>query len=111
MMQGMKNAVDSGYWPLYRYNPVKSDHGKNPFDLDAKKLKAGLNEYLKTENRFDALRRADPKLYAQLEANFARQVARRHAKYLKLAEPEAGASTGEKLTVLYGSETGTTEAL
>jgi len=111
MMQGMKNAVDSGYWPLYRYNPMKSDDGKNPFELDAKKLKAGLNDYLKTENRFDALRRADPKLYARLEANFARQVARRHAKYLKLAEGDTTAQGGEPLTILYGSETGTTEAL
>jgi len=111
MMQGMKNAVDTGYWPLFRYNPLKADDGKNPFELDAKKLKAGLNEYLQTENRFDALRRSDPKLYAQLEANFSRSIARRHAKYLKLAEVETTDRTGDSLTILYGSETGTTQAL
>lgn len=112
MMQGMKNAVDSGYWPLYRYNPMRMDDGKNPFELDAKKLKKGLNEYLKTENRFDALRRADPKLYAVLEANFSRQIAQRHAKYLRLAETDTTAGTsGAPLSVLYGSETGNTQAL
>eukprot|EP00929_Paragymnodinium_shiwhaense_P122117 TRINITY_DN946_c0_g3_i1.p1 TRINITY_DN946_c0_g3~~TRINITY_DN946_c0_g3_i1.p1 ORF type:complete len:1967 (+),score=555.50 TRINITY_DN946_c0_g3_i1:774-5903(+) len=112
MMQGMKAAVDSGYWPLYRYNPLKAEDGKPPFELDAKKLKAGLSDYLHTQNRFDALRRSDPKLYAQLEANFTRSIAQRHAKYLRLSEPSISvAKTGEPLSVMYGSETGTTQAL
>ena len=29
-----KLAVDSGYWPLYRYDPRRAKEGKNPFQLD-----------------------------------------------------------------------------
>lgn len=31
-----KNAVDCGYWQLYRYNPLLAEKGENPFTLDSK---------------------------------------------------------------------------
>ena len=31
------DAVESGYWHLYRYNPLLKEAGKNPFTLDSKK--------------------------------------------------------------------------
>jgi pyruvate-ferredoxin/flavodoxin oxidoreductase len=41
-----KLAVQSGYWPLYRYNPVLKAQGKNPFILDSKKPDGTLQEFL-----------------------------------------------------------------
>ena len=33
-----KLAVQSGYWPLYRFNPLLAEEGKNPFTLDSKEI-------------------------------------------------------------------------
>jgi pyruvate-ferredoxin/flavodoxin oxidoreductase len=49
-----KSAVDSGYWPLFRYDPRLTKQGKNPFQLDSKKT-IPLRDYLLGENRFAPL--------------------------------------------------------
>ncbi|CAK9099419.1 unnamed protein product [Durusdinium trenchii] len=60
-IQHCQMAVDSGYWPLYRYNPEASAHGNNPFQLDSRKIKGDLFKFLAKENRFAAVMRRDPK--------------------------------------------------
>ena len=35
-MKEEKKAVESGYWHLYRYNPMLKEQGKNPFVMDSK---------------------------------------------------------------------------
>lgn len=47
-----KLATDSGYWPLYRYNPSLVAEGKNPFILDSKRLRRDVTSFLKREGRF-----------------------------------------------------------
>eukprot|EP01105_Mastigella_eilhardi_P008067 TRINITY_DN198_c0_g2_i1.p1 TRINITY_DN198_c0_g2~~TRINITY_DN198_c0_g2_i1.p1 ORF type:complete len:1208 (-),score=364.39 TRINITY_DN198_c0_g2_i1:52-3675(-) len=56
----VKLAVASGYWPLYRYNPVLRAEGKNPFTLDSAKTTKTVEEFLKHENRFQRLVRERP---------------------------------------------------
>ncbi|MBN1277752.1 MAG: pyruvate:ferredoxin (flavodoxin) oxidoreductase, partial [Deltaproteobacteria bacterium] len=51
-----KKAVESGYWPLYRYNPALREEGKNPFILDSKESKGGFREFLLGEVRYSSLR-------------------------------------------------------
>ncbi|MCF6269230.1 MAG: pyruvate:ferredoxin (flavodoxin) oxidoreductase [Melioribacteraceae bacterium] len=55
-----KLAVDSGYWPAYRFNPDNVVKGKNPLTLDYKKPKISVEEYVYTENRFKMLTKMDP---------------------------------------------------
>ncbi|HEN21206.1 MAG TPA: 4Fe-4S dicluster domain-containing protein, partial [Desulfobacteraceae bacterium] len=55
-----KKAVESGYWPLYRYNPALREEGKNPFILDSKESKGGFREFLLGEVRYSSLRRTFP---------------------------------------------------
>ncbi|HOP47298.1 MAG TPA: pyruvate:ferredoxin (flavodoxin) oxidoreductase [Desulfobacteraceae bacterium] len=55
-----KKAVESGYWPLYRYNPVLKDEGKNPFILDSKEPKESFKEFLLGEVRYSSLKRTFP---------------------------------------------------
>ena len=43
-----KQAVDSGYWKLFRFNPLN----ETPLHSDSKPTTLPLNEFLKTENRF-----------------------------------------------------------
>ena len=52
----MKNAVDSGYWQLYRYNPV----GAKKFSLDSKEATASYQDFLLSENRYAQLYKAKP---------------------------------------------------
>jgi len=47
-----KQAVASGYWPLYRYDPRRAEHGENPFALDSRPPTLALAEFLATEGRF-----------------------------------------------------------
>ena len=59
MMKEQKEAVESGYWTLYRYDPRRKDKGLNAFQLDSKKIKADLEVFLQGQNRFEQLRRSD----------------------------------------------------
>src|SRR5580765_6950269 len=63
MAKGMtqqKLAVESGHWPLYRYNPALEGEGKNPFQLDSRDPKVPLQDYIYTEGRYRMFQRSDP---------------------------------------------------
>ncbi len=56
-----KRAVESGYWQLFRYNPLLEKEGKNPFVLDSKEPQWDrFNEFLMGEDRYASLRREFP---------------------------------------------------
>jgi len=59
-MQQQEIAVESGYWPLYRYNPARALDGKNPLQLDSKKPKRSVEEFMYSENRFKRLLKINP---------------------------------------------------
>jgi len=60
-LEQQKLAVQSGYWPLMRYNPALRDEGKNPFLLDSKAPSIRLKEYAYREARYTMLARGNPK--------------------------------------------------
>ncbi|MGD9202544.1 MAG: pyruvate:ferredoxin (flavodoxin) oxidoreductase, partial [Chitinispirillia bacterium] len=55
-----KNAVLSGHWPLYRYNPDLALQGKNPLIVESKEPTMSIAEFASNENRFKSLQRAKP---------------------------------------------------
>ena len=59
-MVSQKMAVDSGHWPIYRYNPMFIKEGRNPFKLDSKPPKMRLEDYAYTEARFKMLTKSNP---------------------------------------------------
>ncbi|MFA5059718.1 MAG: pyruvate:ferredoxin (flavodoxin) oxidoreductase [Candidatus Omnitrophota bacterium] len=59
-MQNQKAAVASGYWPIFRYNPLLKKEGKNPFQLDCAEPKLSFKDYAYTENRFKMLTKSKP---------------------------------------------------
>lgn len=61
-----KKAVDSGYWQLYRFNPMLEKQGKNPFILDSKEPSMPFKEFLNGEVRYTSLKRAFPELAEEL---------------------------------------------
>ncbi len=54
-----KHAVQSGYWPLFRYNPARAATGENPFVLDSRAPTLPLSEYFLGEPRFDHIAHAE----------------------------------------------------
>ena len=65
-LEQQKLAVQSGYWPLMRYNPDLRESGKNPFQLDSKAPSIRLKEYTYREARYTMLARSNPDLAAKL---------------------------------------------
>ncbi len=65
-VDAQKRAVQSGYWPLYRYNPMLAADCKNPLQLDSKAPTIGFGEYVNSENRYRVLKKNNPKGYEEL---------------------------------------------
>ncbi|WP_428939808.1 pyruvate:ferredoxin (flavodoxin) oxidoreductase [Fontivita pretiosa] len=92
-----KLAVESGYWPLYRYDPRRLASGQSPLQLDSTPPKAPLTEFVKNETRFRMVERQDPARFRELIAASQQYAARQLALYQELAKGLGGASgNGEK---------------
>ncbi len=87
-MQNQKAAVDTGYWPLYRYNPDLAVDGKNPFLLDSKGLKIPLKDYVYMETRYKMLTKTHPEIAADLLIKAQKDVTDRWKQYEKMASSE-----------------------
>ncbi|MGZ8594317.1 MAG: pyruvate:ferredoxin (flavodoxin) oxidoreductase [Actinomycetota bacterium] len=59
-MSHQKEAVSSGYWPLWRFDPAAAEAGEHPFHLDSKKPTIPLTAFTDKEARYAMLRRTDP---------------------------------------------------
>ena len=53
--ENTKDAVEAGYWHLYRYNPMLKEEGKNPFILDSKEPTKSFREFLMGQVRYSSL--------------------------------------------------------
>ncbi len=74
MAQGasqQKLAVESGVWPLYRFDPRRIPQGEAPLHLDYGPPKAKVADYLRNESRFRMVERADPARYKMFVAGVA----------------------------------------
>ncbi|HOW35002.1 MAG TPA: pyruvate:ferredoxin (flavodoxin) oxidoreductase [Candidatus Omnitrophota bacterium] len=92
-MQNQKAAVQSGYWPLFRYNPMLAREGKNPLQLDSSEPKMPLADYIYTENRFKMLTKSKPEEAKRLLELAQKDVNERWRIYSGLAAmPGAGAT-------------------
>jgi pyruvate-ferredoxin/flavodoxin oxidoreductase len=80
-----KLAVQSGYWPLYRYHPGGATDGARPLQLDCKAPQIPLEEYLYTEGRFRMLRQSDPEAAARRLAEAQQDVRDRWREYERMA--------------------------
>ena len=80
-----KLAVQSGYWPLFRYNPALAHEGKNPFLLDSKAPALPLQKYIYNETRYSMLVQSDPKVAAALLIEAQEDVRTRWRMYEHMA--------------------------
>ena len=81
-----KLAVETGYWPLYRYNPLLEEEGKNPFILESKAPTGDFRAFLMGENRYRSLMQQRPELAEQLFTKQEEEAKDRLAYYEKLSQ-------------------------
>jgi len=112
VLQETKKAVDTGYWPLYRWNPDNEKKGEPNFSLDSELIKQELKKFLERDNQLTQLMQKEPKFASSLAQDFGTEVRaqqKRKAKdaYNQLLEGLLGAP----LTILYASDNGNATSL
>ena len=81
-----KLAVQSGYWPLYRYNPDLAKEGKNPFVYETKDPTTDMMDFLMNETRYKALKQLFPDVAENLYQLAIEDKKKKHNYYKKLSE-------------------------
>jgi pyruvate-ferredoxin/flavodoxin oxidoreductase len=81
-----KLAVDTGYWILYRHNPLLAKEGKNPLQLDSREPKLEYDAFLQNEVRYRTLVQQYPEIAKELFAQAAVEAKKRFADFKKMAE-------------------------
>ena len=107
VLQETKKAVDTGYWPLYRWNPENEAKNEPNFSLDSERIKKELKAFLDRDNQLTQLMKKNPDFGASLAQDFGTEVRaqqKRKAKdaYDQLLEGLFGAP----LTILFASDNG-----
>ena len=91
-------AVDSGHWPLLRYDPRRVAEGNNPLHLDSKEPSIPYRDYVMSETRFSMLWRSHPERAEAFLKQAQHEVNQRYHHY----QQEAGLSVEE---IEYATET------
>jgi pyruvate-ferredoxin/flavodoxin oxidoreductase len=85
-MDQQKAAVNSGMWPLYRYNPKLAEESKNPFVLDSKEPSIDPADYMYKEIRFRSLKQSMPELADRYLEETRKTVKKQYQAYKYLAD-------------------------
>jgi pyruvate-ferredoxin/flavodoxin oxidoreductase len=87
-MSHQKEAVDSGYWPLYRFDPKREGAGEHPFVLDSRAPTMQLKDFAAKEGRYSLLARSKPELAGRLMDLAQKDVNERWHVYEQMAGVE-----------------------
>ncbi len=84
----MADAVKSGYWHLYRFNPLLEEQGKNPFTLDSKEPTESFRDFIMGQVRYSAILKQYPEQAEEMFQMAEKQAKDRLANYKRLAAQE-----------------------
>jgi len=84
--ENIKDAVEAGYWHLYRFNPELKKQGKNPFILDSKAPTASFRDFIMGQVRYSALAQEFPEIADKLFEMAEENAKERYESYKRLAE-------------------------
>ncbi|MCU7869037.1 MAG: pyruvate:ferredoxin (flavodoxin) oxidoreductase [Candidatus Thiodiazotropha sp. (ex Lucinoma borealis)] len=87
-------AVDSGHWPLFRYDPRRSEKGENPLKMDSKEPSIPYRDFASTETRFSVLQRTHPEASERFLRQAQQQIKTRYQLYEQLAQLATGEAKG-----------------
>jgi pyruvate-ferredoxin/flavodoxin oxidoreductase len=83
--QQQKLAVESGCWPLYRFDPRRKEEGLQPFQLDSDPPKIPVSEYMHLETRYRMLEHLNPERARKLADKAQKEVKQRYSIYQQLS--------------------------
>ncbi|KAF9523067.1 sulfite reductase subunit beta [Crepidotus variabilis] len=110
ILKETKLAVDSGYWPLYRWDPSKEKEGKEPFSLDSDAVKNDLKQFLDRQNHLSQLSRSKPQMAAELVSSLGETVKEARKKKAQDAYSSLlNTLDAPPLLILYASDGGAAE--
>ncbi|KAG9312937.1 hypothetical protein JVU11DRAFT_6371 [Chiua virens] len=110
LLKETKLAVDSGYWPLYRWDPTKEARGEEPFTLDSDAVKNDLQQFLDRKNHLSQLVRSKPEIATELVSSLGDTVKEARRRKAQQAYDELlVALDAPPLLVLFASDGGTAE--
>jgi pyruvate-ferredoxin/flavodoxin oxidoreductase len=89
-LEQQKLAVDSGYWPLYRFDPRRLANGENPLTMDSAAPKSDISRFMANETRFRVVEQQDAARYKTLLASAQKEVTSRFGIYEQLAKLSMG---------------------
>jgi pyruvate-ferredoxin/flavodoxin oxidoreductase len=95
-LEQQKLAVNSGIWPLFRYNPMLADQGKNPLLIDSKDPTVSVQEYAYNETRYRMLMQADEARAEALMTQAKDDVAKRWSLYRQMAAIQYKSEDGQE---------------
>jgi pyruvate-ferredoxin/flavodoxin oxidoreductase len=96
-MSNQKAAVESGHWPLFRFNPENAANGINPFKLDSKAPKIPLRDYAYMETRYKMLTKSQPEEAERLMVLAQEDVNKRWKMYEEMVnEYDKVSGSGQK---------------
>jgi pyruvate-ferredoxin/flavodoxin oxidoreductase len=88
-LEQQKAAVESGYWPLFRYDPRAKERGESPLHLDAGEPKGDLGRFMRAETRFRSAEAMNPERFQEAIRTSRQEISDRWALYQALAAPPA----------------------
>ena len=89
-LEHQRLAADSGYWPLYHYDPRRAAAGESPLVLDSPAPKIDVSQLMASEARFQLTAQQDPDRYRDLVSRAQQQIQRRLSLYQELARRPGG---------------------
>ncbi|MFA5527916.1 MAG: pyruvate:ferredoxin (flavodoxin) oxidoreductase [Peptostreptococcales bacterium] len=84
--ENIKEAVDCGYWHLYRYNPSLANENKNPFILDSKEPKGCFRDFIMDQVRYSSLLLEFPDIAENLFEKAETEAKEKYETYKKMAQ-------------------------
>ena len=84
-LEQQKLEVQSGHWPLYRYNPDLAAEGKSPLIIDSKDPSVPLEQYMYNEGRYRMLRQSDAERAEELAVEAQSEATVRWDLYKQMA--------------------------
>ncbi|KAF8630759.1 hypothetical protein AX17_005354 [Amanita inopinata Kibby_2008] len=110
ILKETKLAIDAGYWPLYRWDPMKERLGQEPFSLDSDPIKNELRQFLDRQNHLSQLVRSKPELATELVSSLGENIKEARRKRAQQSYNELlMALDAPPLLILYASDAGNAE--
>jgi pyruvate-ferredoxin/flavodoxin oxidoreductase len=85
-IQQQERAVDSAYWPLFRYDPRRVAAGESPLKMDSPAPKIDLSQFVEGETRFKTVEASNPDGFKRMMAQAQKDVREKYALYEQLSK-------------------------